>query len=325
MSIQPPAHLASEAPPAKLPRVAVLLATYNGRPWIAEQVASILAQRDVELTIHVSDDGSTDGTREWIEAQQAEGAPLRMMPMRAPSGSSAANFARLISEGDYTGYDFCALADQDDLWSPGKLGRAVRIMAADGIDGYSSSVTALFEDGRRRLVEKSAPQRRYDHYFESPGPGCSFVLGASLMKELAHSLAHLRSLGPVEFDYHDWFIYAYARRAGYKWYIDPEPTMLYRQHARNVLGANIGLGPRWSRLRRIHSGWYLSEVRKLHSTLESLASFMPNGRQELRTEQLAIAGLVARTRFFFQVVPEARRGVNERLWLWFCTLMGILR
>ena len=47
-----------------VPRIAVLLATYNGRTWLADQVDSILNQTDVDVHIIALDDGSTDGTVE---------------------------------------------------------------------------------------------------------------------------------------------------------------------------------------------------------------------------------------------------------------------
>jgi rhamnosyltransferase len=47
------------------PRVAVLLAAYNGMAWIEQQVASILAQTGVVVTIYISIDPSSDGTEAW--------------------------------------------------------------------------------------------------------------------------------------------------------------------------------------------------------------------------------------------------------------------
>jgi glycosyltransferase involved in cell wall biosynthesis len=49
------------------PSIAVLIATYNGKKWLSEQVTSILQQEDVDLTLFVSDDHSTDGTMEFMK------------------------------------------------------------------------------------------------------------------------------------------------------------------------------------------------------------------------------------------------------------------
>lgn len=308
-----------------VPRVAVLLATLNGRTWIEEQVQTIFAQTGVALTLIVSDDGSTDGTREFLESTCAGRADMRLLPTTAPSGSSAANFSRLLRAVDTSEFDYFALADQDDIWMPDKLARACMLMRRKLVEGYSSNVEALYPDGRRAVVMKASPQHRHDHYFESPGPGCSFVLSRRLMRQLVPVLEAIAARGDRIFDYHDWFIYAFARRAGFRWYIDPISRMLYRQHQANVLGANIGLLPRWRRLKKIRSGWYFDEIQWQHRTLESLRSLMPSGRSTLPAELLQIDSLGKRLRFCLRVVPQARRRFRDRLWLWIGVLSGTMR
>ncbi len=308
-----------------LPRVAVLLATFNGRQWIEDQVASIIAQQGVDWTLVVADDGSTDGTREYLEKLAAERKDVMLLPPAPPSGSSAANFARLLRTVELARFDYFALADQDDIWLPGKLARACLLLRRKLVDGYSASVEALFADGRREMVSKASPQHRHDHYFESPGPGCSFVLSRRLMEQLVPVLDAIAARGDRLFAYHDWFIYAFARRAGFRWHIDPTPTLLYRQHENNVLGANIGLTQRWRRLKRIRSGWYFDEVRWQYTTLESLSALMPSGKTSLDPELLNLASLLARLRFCLRVVPQARRRLRDRLWLWIGVFSGVMR
>lgn len=310
---------------SRLPRIVILLATYNGRAWIEPQIASIIAQQGVEWTLLVSDDGSVDGTREYLQALAAQRSDIVLLPNAEPSGSSAANFARLLRLVDLDAYDYFALADQDDIWLPNKLARACLLLRRKAVDGYSSNVEALYADGRRALVQKAAPQQRHDHYFESPGPGCSFVLTRRLMQRLVPVLQSIEARGERLFAYHDWFIYAFARRAGFHWHIDPTPTMLYRQHDNNVLGANIGLLPRWRRLQRIWSGWYLAEVRWQYETLEELAGLMPEGRMTLAPRMLQIDSLPGRLRFCLQIAPNARRRLRDRLSLWAGVFCGIMR
>ncbi|MED9986797.1 MAG: glycosyltransferase, partial [Streptococcus salivarius] len=47
-----------------LPKVLVMMATYNGEKYVAEQIESILRQENVEVYLQISDDGSSDGTLE---------------------------------------------------------------------------------------------------------------------------------------------------------------------------------------------------------------------------------------------------------------------
>ena len=51
-------------------RVAVLMATYNGECWIEEQLKSIIEQKDVDISIFISDDLSTDNTLNICEEFQ---------------------------------------------------------------------------------------------------------------------------------------------------------------------------------------------------------------------------------------------------------------
>ncbi|TAL42761.1 MAG: glycosyltransferase, partial [Salinibacterium sp.] len=132
----------SSAAGSAKPAVTVLMATYNGMPWVPEQVASILAQERVDVTLVVSDDSSTDGTREWLAG--LGDARLRVLPTIEPSGSAARNFFRLLRDVDVADNEYVALADQDDTWSPDKLATAVTGLAAHDADGWSCDVMAFF-------------------------------------------------------------------------------------------------------------------------------------------------------------------------------------
>ena len=78
------------------PRIVVLLATLDGMPWVRVQVEGILGQEGVEVRVVVSDDGSTDGTAEYLAGLAAANAPVTVLPRRAPGGASAQNFLHLI-------------------------------------------------------------------------------------------------------------------------------------------------------------------------------------------------------------------------------------
>ena len=236
-----------------LPRVLVLLATFNGVRWLPEQLASIFNQQGVEVRAVVSDDGSTDGTRELLDRWAAQDARLTLLDSPAPSGSSAANFYRLMTSVQLGEDELVAFADQDDVWMPGKLERHARILAERGVDGVSSSVTSFTASGRRSLVRKDYPQREFDYLLESPGPGSTFLLSPRLAKFTVDTLSDVAVAREVEF--HDSLIYASARAHGWDWHIDGEPTVDYRQHDSNVMGSNTGFAAALERLQLIRSHW----------------------------------------------------------------------
>lgn len=248
-----------EPAPARPPCVLVLLATFNGARWLEEQLDSIVGQRGAQVTILAADDGSSDGTVALVERCAAT---WLVSPVLAPARhqlGAAGNFLRLLREAPLAGFDFVALADQDDVWLPGRLARAVQYLSDKGADGYSSDATAFWADGRRRRLRKAFPQRRFDHLFEPAGPGCTYMLSAALATALQQELR----IEPQRFDgvgYHDWLIYAFARTHGFSWAIDDVPGVLYRQHQHNELGANVGFGGVGRRWTRLTSGWFRRQV-----------------------------------------------------------------
>lgn len=245
--------------PVKHPKVAVLLAAYNGMQWIEEQLASILGQSAVDVTVHISIDPSTDGTEAWCAAYAAKHPEVLALPAAGSFGGASRNFFRLIRDVDFEGYDFVAFADQDDIWHTDKLQRATHVIEARQVDAYSSNVTAFWPDGKTHLLDKAQPQVEWDFLFEAAGPGCTYVMSKSLADSLkASMLANWQQLQDVTL--HDWYCYAFARSHSYRWYIDPEPSMDYRQHERNQVGANKGLSPLIARYKTIHDGWWFNQV-----------------------------------------------------------------
>lgn len=304
-----------EPAPATAPHVLVLLATFNGARWVEEQLDSIVGQHGAHVTILAADDGSLDGTAALV----ARCVPTRLAgPVLAPAGrqlGAAGNFLRLLRAAPLSGIDFVALADQDDIWLPGRLARAIQHLADKGADGYSSDATAFWADGRRHRLCKAFPQRRFDYLFEPAGPGCTYVLSAALAAALQQDLR----MEPQRFNdvgYHDWLIYAFARTHGFSWVIDDVPGVLYRQHDHNELGANFGLrgvGRRWARLT---SGWFRRQVLLM-------ARLWPAAPEDLT---IRLARLNLRDRLVLAVAArQCRRRPRDQLALAAMLLLFILR
>ncbi len=231
------------------PRIVVLLATRNGAVWLDEQIASIRQQRDVHVTIVASDDRSDDQTRAVLQSQG-----VCMLPaLERRLGSANRNFLRLVCEADVADAKFVALSDQDDIWLPDKLARAVACLRCTGGDAYSSDVLAFWPDGRKTPIVKSQAQQPYDHLFESAGPGCTFVFTAAAHAVLRHwARQHRARLENVKI--HDWLFYAFGRTVGWRWHIDPYIGLRYRQHRQNEIGANHGWAAFVRRVKQVSSG-----------------------------------------------------------------------
>ena len=248
-------------------KVAVLLALYNGMKWINEQVNSILNQKKVHVHIFISIDPSNDGSQEWAQKLACTNKQVTLLETNEKYGSAAPNFFRLIKDVDFSDYDFIAYADQDDIWNKNKLYRAIQIIKNNNYDAYSSNVIAFWPDGDKKLIKKSQAQVKWDFLFESAGPGCTFVLTKTLALDLKKFI--IKNSKEMKLVWlHDWFTYAFARSNNYKWYIDEKPSLLYRQHLGNQVGANKGLSAIIYRAKFILAGKAMKQSSLLASLLD---------------------------------------------------------
>lgn len=242
----------------QIPRIAILMAAYNGTSWLKEQIDSILRQEDVEVNLYISVDQSTDGTEDLINLLAIDENRIQVMSHGIRFGGAAPNFYRLIQEVDFSTYDYVAFSDQDDVWNADKLKMAISTILVKNIDGYSSNVTAFWSNGRKKFINKAQKQTQWDFLFEAAGPGCTYVLTQKLA---THMQGFVRQHFPEiqQISLHDWLVYAYARANHFRWYIDPRSSLLYRQHSNNQVGANIGLLALIKRSHKVQNGWWLSQ------------------------------------------------------------------
>ncbi len=236
----------------------VVLAVYNGKKWLGEQVNSIINQTDVDVSIAISIDPSTDGSEVLCYLLASQYKNIIVLPSAGKFGGAAKNFFRLIRDVDFSNFDYFAFADQDDIWFEAKLIIAVNKLIETKSEAYSSNVIAFWEVSKKKLIKKSQPQREWDYLFEAAGPGCTYVITAKLATEIKFLIVtnwiEVNKLG-----FHDWFCYAYARAKGFKWFIDSNPGMLYRQHVNNEVGANAGYKAFIYRLKKVSTGWSMAQ------------------------------------------------------------------
>ena len=106
------------------PTIAVLLATYNGEKYLAEQLNSIIYQKEVNTHIYISDDGSSDQTIHIIKSFIKKYPKKIKKIFYSNYKNSAKNFLYLIQKKlNYKYYAFC---DQDDVWLEKKLINAIK-------------------------------------------------------------------------------------------------------------------------------------------------------------------------------------------------------
>lgn len=248
------------------PSIAILLSAYNGVEWIEEQVYTIINQKHVNIELFISVDLSTDDTYDLCKKLEQENTNIFVLEYGDRFGGAAKNFFRLIRDVDFVGFDYVALADQDDIWNDSKLDHAVNMIEKNNLDGYSSDVLAFWKNGRKKLIKKSFPQKKFDYFFEGAGPGCTYVMKKnSVQKFKKFLIENWINVNLVQL--HDWMIYAYFRSQYMKWKIDDKPLMSYRQHRHNQVGLNLGLKAYAIRFNKIRNKWYRNEVLKIINLL----------------------------------------------------------
>jgi len=240
------------------PRVAVLLAVFEGAIWLKEQMDSILSQVNVDITIFVSVDQSTDGSEQLIDRWASLEPRIQVLQHGFRFGGAAPNFLRLMHELDFSSFDFVSLSDQDDIWDGNKLNAAIQLLRSEHACAYSSNALAFWGDGRTAFIKKSQAQVKWDYFFEAAGPGCTYILTQQLAKSIQQLLA-LKPEALKRVGFHDWFIYAYARANGFKWVIDHHSWISYRQHAFNQVGINSGWRAFMYRVKKVSSGWAFAQ------------------------------------------------------------------
>lgn len=253
-----------------LPQIVVLMATFNGAAFIEDQVRSIFGQRDVRVRLVIRDDGSTDGTIDLINGLIASHPGLIEVVTDGigPCGSAAANFCVLIRSCRTKPGEWVALSDQDDIWLPDKLSRAIEQMRVSDADGYSSNLIAFSDEGRAAwLIKKDAMTQRFDYLFQGASAGCTYVISGRALEVIRSGVSRAGHRLPQSAS-HDWLIYALCRSAGLRWVFDSCARIAYRQHPTNVYGSQPGLVRVLERLRLLKSRWYRKTVLWLCSTLE---------------------------------------------------------
>lgn len=250
--------------------VAILLATHNGAHFLPEQLDSYLAQTLPGWQLLASDDASGDGTLAILDRFRRD-HPGRVALVQGPRQGAAANFLSLIQaapDADYT-----AFSDQDDLWLPGKMARAVAMLSGLSPDRpalYASRVT-ICNRALRPLGLSPGPDRPpsfRNALVQNILHGHSIVCNRAAMALLRQ--AALRRPVVVM---HDWWAYQIVTGARGQIVFDGESQVLYRQHGGNQIGAGHGMGARLRQLAaRRQAHWMTANLAALTQAADLLAA-----------------------------------------------------
>ena len=218
---------------ATYPPVTVAIATYNGAKYLEEQLHSILSQTLVPAELVVCDDASDDGTRDILEKYQAKGL-LRFYVNEKRLGY-VANFQKAVLNASLGHY--IALSDQDDIWLPGKLEAAMKVMLKLETGDKPAMVYSdlILVDENRDLLNPSfrneLGQDGYERCLDTLLFG-GFVNGCTMLMNPKMS-DYFSTIPAGEFITHDTWISLIAYTFGQVGTV-PEALIHYRSHTNNA-------------------------------------------------------------------------------------------
>lgn len=232
--------------PSQSASVAILLCTFNGARFLPFQLASFEAQTLTDWHLFVSDDGSKDDTIALLRDFQNKHGAGKVQIRRGPGRGLVANFLSLICDAELEA-DYYALSDQDDVWAADKLLRASAFLNGlpdDVPNVYCSRVRMIDENGV--AIGLTALFKKPPHFRNALVQNVA-IGNTTVFNDRTRRL--LMQAGPdVSAAVHDWWIYLMTTAVGGRMFYDPFPSVDYRIHSRNLIGANIG---------RVRNGWML--------------------------------------------------------------------
>ena len=155
-------------------KVSVIIPTYNRKHTLGRAIESIISQTIKPLEIIIVDDGSNDGTREWIKEEY----PFIKYLNQNNSGVSASRNRGIFSANG----NWIAFLDSDDEWIPEKLERQLSILSSDKEAVFCHTNEIWIRNGTR--VNQMRKHQKYGGYiFEKCLDMCRISPSSSIIKK----------------------------------------------------------------------------------------------------------------------------------------------
>ena len=220
--------------------ISILLASYNGEKYIAEQIQSVLSQTVQDFKLLINDDRSTDSTFAII-LEYAQRCPEKIFVSknRKNTGGAKHNFLKMIIEHKD---DYIMLCDQDDVWLPDKVQKSLdEIRAMEQKHGTNTPILVHSDlkvvDANLNVISLSYEKMANTSFAKrSLNNLLTMNIAAGCTAMYNRALAGLIASEPDYFVIHDWWLALTASAFGRIGTIH-EPTILYRQHGNNDIGA----------------------------------------------------------------------------------------
>lgn len=292
------------------PLVIILLCTYNGSRFLAEQLNSLEAQTHQNWIVVASDDGSSDTTMEILQQYQAKWPPNKLDIRIGPQKNFCQNFLSLACDSKIRA-DYYAFCDQDDVWLQTKLSVALENI----ITNQSTAIPYLY-CGRTHYVTDKLKHSGLSPLFVFPrtfrNALVQSIAGGNTMVFNQATKSLIEKAGPLDVASHDWWIYQLVTGVEGVVFYDPVPQLLYRQHETALVGGNNSFSARMERIWMLLQGrfqsWNTQNINALNQINYLLAK---NNQETLKLfESIRFAGIKDRFRLMdvCGLYRQTRRG-----------------
>ncbi|MCB1450868.1 MAG: glycosyltransferase family 2 protein [Nitratireductor sp.] len=152
------------------PQCSVVIPAYNAIAFLPDAIASVFAQDIADIEILVCDDGSSDGTYEWLQEMAERDPRVRVFKGGRLGPARARNY--LIENAKS---DLIAFLDADDTWLEDKLSREILFHAANPEVAFS------FTDYRHVDMAGNRRSTAFDYWqpkWQPAGTGFSVLADA---------------------------------------------------------------------------------------------------------------------------------------------------
>lgn len=270
-------------------RVLIGLALYNGAEHVGAQLESIAAQDHRDWRLVVSDDGSSDDGPAIVREFASRFPAGQVVLARGPEAGATRNFLSMMAlpEAD----EYLSLADQDDVWLPEKLGRALAALRQQPGAGLYSACTTICDAQLNPL----AGSRRFAGPFEFTNALVQAVTAGNTCVLTPAAVRLARQAAPaaitIGLESHDWWLYQIVSGAGMGIIRDDAEVLLYRQHGDNLKGRNDTIPAMKARLGQLFDGNYGGWVHENVAALSAVEGLLtPANRDVLARFRQALDG-----------------------------------
>jgi glycosyltransferase involved in cell wall biosynthesis len=229
------------------------MTSFNGEKFIRQQLESIFSQTFKNWQLIISDDGSSDKTKEIIfEYQKIWGEKIQSR--NGPQKGFAENFLSLACDKTLIA-DFYAFCDQDDVWLPHKLEVTINQInnACLNNEPYLYCGLTVYVDEQLIAIGQSTLFKQPPSFDNAL---VQSIAGGNTMVFNRASKLLIETVGVVPTPSHDWWLYLLISGVGGKVFYDPAPLVLYRQHGNSIVGENASFFNQFKRLLKLVDGGF---------------------------------------------------------------------